>query len=404
MLSSKHPCWRHPGGPTLTPVKEAAGNPWKERAAELNALNRAALAIADDLDLDRVLTTILATARKLARSRYGALGVPDGRGGFDRFLTVGITDAQARRIGDLPRYHGVLGILLQGGSSIRMTDIRDHPSFSWYPEEHPILKDFLGVPIRHRGEVMGEIYLSGARGGRFTARDQELVEMLAIHAGIALTTARLYRQAQELAVLEERERVARELHDAVSQTLFSMVYEARAATLRAAAHPGAAVEALGRMEEQATAALAEMRGLVYGLRPKSLERDGLATTLADHVEALRRSHDVLIESRLQPAEGLSIDQETALLRIAQEALQNSLKHAEGAPIAVSLRHSRAGTELSIVDSGPGFDLDQLPRTVRTMGLSTMSDRAAAIRAALDVTSGAGRGTSVRVFLPADQRA
>lgn len=389
-------------GPTLTGMKDPAVNTWKVRAGQLQSLNRAALAIADDLDLDRVLTTILATARRLARSRYGALGVPDGRGGFDRFLTVGISDAMARKIGDLPRYHGVLGILLQAGSSIRMDDIRDHPNFSWYPAHHPILIDFLGVPIRHRGENLGEIYLSGARSGRFNARDQELVEMLATHAGIAIATARLYRRAQELAVLEERERVARELHDAVSQTLFSMVYGARAAALRSEADPGVAADALRRLEEQATAALAEMRGLVYGLRPKSIERDGLATTLGDHVDALRRSHEASIEARVEPADGLSLDQETAFLRVAQEALQNALKHAAGTPITLSLRSTRAGTELSVVDAGPGFDLEQLPRTVRTMGLSTMRDRATAMRASLDVSSAPGEGTTVRLFLPAEQ--
>jgi signal transduction histidine kinase len=370
------------------------------RARQLAALNRAALAIADDLDLDRVLTRILATARSLVRARYGALGVPDGRGGYDRFLTVGFSDALARRIGDLPRFHGVLGTLLQHDRPIRVRDIREHPQFGWYPQHHPELKEFLGVPVRHRGETLGEIYLSGTASGRFTAADEEIVTMLASHAGIAIATARLYLQAQELAVLEERERMARELHDAVSQTLFSMVYEARAAAQRAATEPSVAVDALGRIEEQASAALSEMRGLVYALRPKSLERDGLASTLTDHVEALRRSHGVTIELMVEANPQLALDDETALLRVAQEALQNTLKHADGATINVLLRRTRAGTELVVGDDGPGFDIDQLPRTIRTMGLSTMRDRAAAIGGSLDIASAPGGGTEVRLFLPA----
>src|SRR6202165_1785433 len=202
---------------------------WRQRAIQMEALNQAALAIAGDLDLDSILQRILGTARKLAGARYGALGVPDGKGGFDKFITVGITEKKARLIGDLPRFHGVLGVLLRDGKSIRVADIRRHPDFSWYPEHHPELKEFLGVPIRHRGETLGEIYLSGTTAGKFSARDQRIVEMLASHAGVAITTANLYSRGQSLAVMEERQRVARELHDAVSQTLFSMMYGARAA-------------------------------------------------------------------------------------------------------------------------------------------------------------------------------
>jgi len=370
----------------------------RARASQLEALNQAALALAGDLDLDSVLDRILRTARKLAGAHYGALGVPDGHGGFDKFITVGISERLARLIGDLPRFHGVLGVLLRNGKSIRVDDIRRHPDFSWYPEHHPELKEFLGVPIRHRSQNLGEIYLSGTPAGRFSARDQRIVEMLASHAGVAIATANLYASGQALAVMEERQRVARELHDAVSQTLFSMMYEARAAALSAETDPAGAAAALTTLADQSAAALSEMRGLVYALRPKSLERDGLAAALTDHVDALRRSHQAAIDIRVQGKPILAFDQELALLRIAQEALQNSLKHGAGAPIEVVLRHRKAGTELVVRDSGPGFDAEDLPRTRRSMGLTTMRDRAAHIHASLSITS--GDGTEVRVFLPA----
>jgi signal transduction histidine kinase len=154
------------------------------------------------------------------------------------------------------------------------------------------------------------------------------------------------------------------------------------------------------LAEQSAAALSEMRGLVYALRPKSLERDGLAATLTDHVDALRRSHQANIEVRVQGRPELAFDQDLALLRIAQEALQNALKHAGGARIEVVLRHRKAGTELVVTDHGPGFDTEDLPRTLRTMGLATMRERAADIRASLSIESHDGSGTEVRVFLPA----
>jgi signal transduction histidine kinase len=358
------------------------------------------LAIDGDADLDRVLDRVLRAARAAVGARYGALGVPDGRGGFARFLTVGISERRAAEIGDLPRVHGVLGALLNDGA-IRLRDIRRHPRFGYYPSRHPVLKDFLGVPIRHRGEVLGNLFLSGSRAGAFTAADQRAVETLAAYAGVAIANARLYRQAQELATVEERGRVARELHDSVSQRLFSMVYEARAAALRSG--DPEAREALERLEQGASAALGEMKALVYAVRPKSLERDGLEATLRDHVEALRRAHGATIDLRVHGEPRLTPSQDLALLRIAQEAIYNALRHAAPARVQVTLEQDQDEARLSVRDWGPGFDAEQLPRARRTMGMATMRERAAAVRARLEVESAPGRGTEVRVRLRTGRR-
>lgn len=358
------------------------------------------LAIDGDPDLDRVLDRVLRTARAAVGARYGALGVPDGRGGFARFLTVGVSERRAAEIGELPRVHGVLGALLNDGP-IRLRDIRRHPRFGWYPVRHPVLTDFLGVPIRHRGEVLGNLFLSGSRAGSFTAADQRTVETLAAYAGVAIANARLYRQAQELATVEERARVARELHDSVSQRLFSMMYEARAAALRS--EDPAARESLERLEQGASAALKEMRALVYAVRPKSLERDGLEATLRDHVEALRRVHGAAIDVVVHGELRLTPSQDVAFLRIAQEALHNALRHAAGARVQIRLEQADDEAVLSVRDWGPGFELADLPQTRRTMGLATMRERAAAVRASLDVDTAPGRGTEVRVRLRTARR-
>jgi signal transduction histidine kinase len=290
----------------------------------------------------------------------------------------------------------VLGALLNEGP-ICLADIRRHPQFGYYPAHHPQMTDFLGVPIRHRGEVLGNLFLSGAESGEFTEADQRTVETLAAYAGVAIANAGLYRQAQELATVEERARVARELHDSVSQMLFSMVYEARAAGL-AAADPGAR-EALQRLEGRASQALKEMKALVQALRPKSLERDGLEATLRDHVEALRRAHGAAIEMRAHGEPRLLPREELALLRIAQEALYNALRHAPGARVTVTLDQDATGTRLGVRDQGPGFDPAALSRTARTMGMATMRERAAEIRAELEVDAAPGRGAEVRVRVP-----
>lgn len=191
----------------------------EETTAQLHALHRAALEIADDFELRRLLQRILRTAARLVRARYAALGVPDQQGGFDPFLTIGIPESRARRIGRLPRQHGVLGALLTEARPIRLRDIRRHPRFSGYPEHHPVLREFLGVPIPYRGEVLGNLFLAGSPSGEFGAVDQRIVEMLAAHAGVALAGARRYAQGQERAASEERDRMARELQELIVRAL-----------------------------------------------------------------------------------------------------------------------------------------------------------------------------------------
>jgi len=354
------------------------------------------LSLGDSPDLTLILQRILRAARNAVEARYAALGVPDGRGGFARFITAGISEKHAAEIGELPRVHGVLGALLDSGPIV-LDDIRRHPRFSYFPRHHPVMTDFLGVPITHRGEVLGNIFLSGRRGGRFTAQDRHAVEVLARYAGVAIANADVYSDAQELAVAEERSRVARELHDAASQRLFSLVYEARAAGMRAQSAEDAA--AFARLEQRAQETLHELRGLVFALRPKSLERDGLAVTLLDHVEALRRTHGIDISLEADPELGLSLDAEQELLRIAQEAMQNAVKHGGGAAVRVLLRRKSGSVVLTVRDDGPGFDPESLPRTVRSLGMTTMRQRARSLGGELSVRSAPGRGAVVSVRVP-----
>ena len=353
------------------------------------------LALGDAPDLDTVLERIVRAARRQVAARYGAIGVPDGRGGFARFVTSGISERVAATIGELPRTHGVLGALLEEGP-ILLDDIRQHPRFSYYPAHHPTLTDFLGVPIKHRGAVLGNLFVSGQHSGHFTRTDARRLETLAAYAGVAIANAELYAQSQRLAVAEERNRVARELHDAATQTLFSLVLAARAAALSTGDEE--ARDTLLGFERRTTSALQELRGLVHALRPKSLERDGIAATLSDHADALRTGGARII---VDAAEGiqLPLGTEQALLRIAQEALNNAMRHAPASSVHVTLRVSAKTVSLRIRDDGPGFDVRALPRTRRGMGLASMRERAEEIGARLEIETGPGRGTTVTATLP-----
>jgi signal transduction histidine kinase len=353
------------------------------------------LALGDTPDLNAVLDRIVRAARRQSKARYAAIGVPDGRGGFARFVTSGISDKQAAAIGELPRTHGVLGALLEEGP-ILLDDIRRHPRFSYYPEHHPTLTDFLGVPIAHGGSVVGNLFVSGHRGGRFTKLDARRLETLAAYAGIAIANADLYARSQQLAIIEERNRVARDLHDAATQTLFSLVLNARAAALTT--DDESARSTILEFERRTTMALQELRGLVHALRPKSLERDGLAATLTDHADALRSSGArVMVD--IAAGVRLPLETEHALLRIAQEALHNAMRHAPGAALRVTLRADAKAVRLRIRDDGPGFDPAALPRTRRGIGLATMRERAHEIGGRLEISGRAGGGTTVTVTVP-----
>ena len=230
------------------------------RDAELYELHRAVLAIGGDLDLDQTLRRILRAAARLVGARYAALGIPDPAGGFGTFITIGISPRQQQLIGALPRLHGLLGTILREGKPVRVPDIRRHPDFSYYPTHHPELRELLGIPILHRGDVLGELYFSGTPAGRFSAGDQRMVELLAAHAGIAIATARLAGKERELAMLHERDRLSRRVQEAVSSALVEIIAEARAGADHAA-DPAATRQALGSLQASAAAALGEVRQL-----------------------------------------------------------------------------------------------------------------------------------------------
>src|SRR3954454_4650571 len=234
-----------PGGSAERPSRPCAGRPTTRRAARRNvlgvsdtressalqAMNAAVLAIAAELSVENVLQRLVDAARELAGARYAAIGVPDGEGAFERFITSGMSDELVAAMGPLPRTHGLLGAMLESEAPYRTLDIRRDPRFrGWWPRAHPTMRSFLGVPIVARGGIIGAFYLTDKVGAdAFDDRDQELIEMLAAHAAIAIENARLWQRSRELSVVEERNRVARELHVSVTQTLFGVVLAADAA-------------------------------------------------------------------------------------------------------------------------------------------------------------------------------
>ncbi|MEP6642595.1 MAG: GAF domain-containing sensor histidine kinase [Gaiellales bacterium] len=379
------------------PARAAVAEP---SGAALRAVGEVVAAMAAAPSLEATLQGLVQAARRLASCRYAAVGTPDGGGGFSRFITTGMSDELIAAIDALPRTHGLLGAMLERAEPHRTPDISRDPRFEWWPAAHPRMTSFLGVPIVSAGDVVGAFYLTDKIGAdEFSDADQELIELFAAHAAVAIATAGVHERSRELSVVEERNRLARDLHDAVSQTLFSLSLTAEAAAELIDRDPAAARVQLAEVGRLAAEARAEMRSLVFQLRPADLEADGLVATLRKHVEVLGRVHPARVEMIVRGEGSPDAGTQRELYRIAQEALQNALKHSGAGRITLELELAGTGGTLTVTDDGGGFDpADPVVRS-RHLGLTVMQERARTIGGLLELSSRPGEGTTVRVEIP-----
>jgi signal transduction histidine kinase len=372
---------------------------------ELYQVSQAVLSVTRHMSVRDVLQVIVRSARSLVGARYAALGVPDAGDSFAEFVVDGISDAEWAAIGPLPRRHGMLAVLLNQGKPERLPDIRKDPRFEGWPAAHPKMSHFLGVPVRDGDQVLGIIFaankVSAAAANRgFTDRDEEILSLFAAHAAIALTNARLYERSRELSVVQERSRLARDLHDAVTQKLFSIRAHARAAAVLAAREPPdadrirAEIEVVGELGAEAHA---ELRAVIDGLTPPDLEAGGLAESLRRYAVLAGRAHGVPVAFTAACLPPLRQHAEAALYRVAQEALHNALRHAGASRVTVALSTTPRLVVLEVSDDGHGFAPDA-PSGGPGLGLESMRERAAAAGGRLAIRSGP-KGTTVRMTVP-----
>ncbi len=362
------------------------------RSGAVKAMSDAVLAIAGERSVDTVLQRIVHTARELVGARYAALGVPDGEGNFARFITSGMTEEEVEAMGPLPRTHGLLGATLESEESYRTLDIKRDPRFrGWWPSAHPLMGSFLGVPIVARGEVVGAFYLTDKeRAEEFDAEDQELIEMLAPHAAVAMENARLYERSRELSIVEERNRLARELHDSLVQKLFGVVLAAQSA---------------GTLLERDSEAAREQVGGAAGAGPGG----GGGAALAGVPAAPRGARDRGPGGRAAQARRAAAASAPGGDRLRARAGRRACgrgwtRRSSGSPrsrcrtrcampapstSSCASTRSAGGLRLTVADDGVGFEPEEAGLRSRRLGLTSMEERARALGGSAAIESAPG---------------
>jgi len=333
-----------------------------ERLAALDAATRA---IAAELDIERVLQLIVDRVRELIGATHAALGIADARGHMERFITSGITPQARAAIGAAPEGHGLLGLIIRDARTVRTADIATHPASVGFPPNHPVMRSFLGVPVLVKGRSVGNLYLTDKVGGEFDADDERLLEMFAVHAGIAIDNARLHDQVQRLAVVEERERIGKDLHDGIIQAIYGvgLSLEEVLDLVEDEAGRAEAVERVDHAIDSLNLVISDIRSYILRLRPALAGEEDPVEALARFTEELGINAVVDLEVDLEGGAGLlrsmPPDRRSDVLFIAREALSNVARHAGATQTALVLRADRDDLVLAIEDNGRGFDPDAL---------------------------------------------
>jgi signal transduction histidine kinase len=361
----------------------------------------AVLTVGSDLDLPAMLERIVQAAIDLVDARYGALGVlDDSRQRLAQFIAVGIDEDTRAAIGHLPEGHGILGLLILDAKPLRLPDLREHPDSYGFPPHHPPMRSFLGVPILVRDEVFGNLYLTDKTTAEvFTDVDEELVVGLAAAAGVAIENARLHARVRDVALLRERERIARDLHDSVIQRLFATGLSLQGAVGLIGTEPATAV---GRVEgaiDDLDLTVKQIRTAIFGLEPltrgaESGVRSQVLELVRDSGAALGFEPGVLFDGPVDTStpDGLAAD----LLATLREALSNVARHAQAGRVDITVAVDAAGLLLRVADDGIG---PPAPDDPRGHGLDNMAARAARRGGTFDIRPGTSNGTVVEWRVP-----
>lgn len=377
----------------------------------LESLHQAALALTTEVDLQLVLQKVVDISRELLHAKYGALGVADlETNRIRQFITTGIEEEERIRIGPPPQGHGLLGVLNPGGQSLIVHDISKDPRSVGFPPNHPPMKSLLGVPIKSKGEIFGNLYVADRyrtlADGReellnFDMDDCRLLEKFATQAAIAIENAQLYRQTQDFAVVRERERFGMALHDGIMQQVYATGLSLQEAQRQLPPGSEAATTRVNEAIESLSQIMRDLRNYILGLRTGRYQGQDLASSLAQMTRELR-ANTLMDVNFIAPSKattlGLSEVQTDELVLVAQEAFTNIRKHAYARNVEVELEREGDRVTLLIVDDGLGFDPEKASAG-QGNGLRNLHERAQELGAKIDIDSQPGKGTHLRLVIP-----
>lgn len=363
---------------------------------KLQRLVAAVLMIAGDIGLPDLLDHLVREACALVGARYGALGVLDSeRQHLEQFLTVGLSEAEERAIGTRPTGRGVLGLVITEPVAVRIADLSTHVKRFGFPEHHPPMKSFLGVPVRVRDAVYGNLYLTDKIGSaEFSDQDEALAEALALAAGVAIENTRLHDQVLVLSVLDERDRIARDLHDRVIQRIFAVGMNLQGA-IRVPDETKMAAK-VERAVEDLDATITEIRTAIFELGDGASSngvRQAVLAVVDEMAPTLTDRPTVIFEGPIDTLVPQAVaDQLLAALR---EGLANASRHAGASSYTVSVLAGES-VVLEILDNGVGFD----PAVVLLgRGLSNLQSRAEKLGGTFEVAPASGGGTRLIWSVP-----
>jgi signal transduction histidine kinase len=361
--------------------------------AKLRRILEASLLLEADLDLPILLRHIVEEAQSLTNARFGALGVlNEDRTELIEFVTVGLSEDEEQLIGQRPTGKGVLGLLISDPRPIRMARLGGHPDSYGFPPNHPPMLSFLGVPIIARDETYGILYLTDKVGwSEFTADDEALVGALAVTAGIAIENARLHARVQEVVVYEERDRLARDLHDTVIQRLFAvgLSLQSMVGSLHDVGMSERLQQAIGDIDDT----IRQVRTTIFELGQNSLDVGLRAQVLAlAHELSPVVGFDVSVTFDGPLDTAVSSDVSEHLLSTIREALTNIGRHAQATMASLALSASEGQCRLQVMDNGIGIPLSG-PRFYG-LGLGNLRRRAEKCHGTMEILSPRGGGTTL----------
>lgn len=374
-----------------------------ETSRRLAALVEAGMILSSELDLDALLQRIADISRDVVGAEYGAVGVVDESGMLTRFVYSGIGKQQADEIGSLPTGVGVLGAIIEEGRPIRLKEISQHPRSYGFPEGHPPMHTFLGAPIVVGGRVFGRLYLTEKSGGEeFTKDDERIALTLASQAGVAIENAALHDEVatrqSEMAIFEERDRISKELHDGVIQSIYSVGLSLQGSLSILERDAEAARRRIDAAIAELDNVVRDVRSYIFELQPKIVEEKGLT----DAIKELVRDHEVntLAHTEVHLHEDacgtLDRSQEGHVIQVVREVLSNIARHAEASTVTVNCAREQSDIVLEIVDNGKGFDP---AKVARGQGLGNIEDRAAKLGGTMTIGPAVNGGTIHRLRIP-----